>query len=586
MKSLAKRIIRIIYKPIEENFIWFLFLFITGAFCNLLFAWNGSRVIGLLQLFFDLYIIVILGSLLPKKIWNVIKTSLSTFLYTICIIDLFCWFKLSSPISPTLLTTFLQTNNNEAKEALRLYIDCNTVLKLMPIITLSILHIISTYSKQIKSYINNLKDKIYSLGACATPLILAAALTLCLNNEIYLFYRIVLGYSEKDTYIANNIEPSVRFYTPVHRFLNAIIELYKNKKILEQLHINLEKSIVSGCKFKSKNIILIIGESYNRHHSTLYGYDKITTPLQIKHKKEGSLVVFNDVIALHNLTNEAFASLLSTHCVGDSTEYFNYPLFTTLFRNAGYDVAFFSNQYISADANSYSDFHEDIIVNEPKMSAAQFTRRNNTRYTYDKELIDNHHDLPIESNGNLIIYHLMGQHVDFESRYPESFNYFNENMYINSNIKHRNTIAHYDNATLYNDYVLDCIIDRFKDEDAIILHIADHGERTCDDGTGFGRRFSYTPGDIRQQYEIPFWIYCTEKYKELHPDIMQNIEKAENLPLCTDNIAHLLLFLGGISTEYYKEEYNPLSSRYDSSLPRIINNEYYYDEFAKYFIER
>ena len=67
---------------------------------------------------------------------------------------------------------------------------------------------------------------------------------------------------------------------------------------------------------------------------------------------------------------------------------------------------------------------------------------------------------------------------------------------------------------------------------------------------------------------------------------MQNIEKAKKLPLCTDNIAHLLLFLGGISTEYYKEEYNPLSLRYYSSLPRIINNEFYYDEFAKDFIEK
>ena len=581
MKFFVLRYIKSIKKPIERNFLWFFFTYILGAFCNIVLAWNGSRIIGLFQLFLDLYIIVAIGSLLPQKIWNAVKWCLNAFFYTLCIIDLFCWFRLSSPISPTLLTTFLQTNSNEAKEALMSYIEFNVVIKMLPLIILPALHIAISYSKKATSYISNLTSKISYISTYAIPLILTISLTLCLKNEIYLFYRIVLGYSEKNTYIASQIEPNVRFYTPVHRFLNAIRERGNGKNTIEQLHANLENSTVRDCDFKSKNIILIIGESYNRHHSQLYGYDKATTPLQIKHKEDGSLVVFKDVIALHNLTNEVFASLLSTHCVGDSTEWFNYPLFTTLFRNAGYNVSFYSNQYIPANSNSYSDFNEDIIINDSRMSSAQFSQRNSMRYTYDAELIEKHHTLPSKSKGNLLIYHLMGQHIDFESRYPDNFNHFNENMYDDKEIGLRRTIAHYDNATLYNDYVLDCIINRFKKEDAIIIHIADHGERTCDDGGGFGRSFSYGKGDIKQQYEIPFWIYTTEKYKESHPDIVQCLNKAKDLPLCTDNVAHLLLYLGGISTEHYKEDYNPLSPTYNTSLPRIINNEFNYDEFVK-----
>ena len=178
----------------------------------------------------------------------------------------------------------------------------------------------------------------------------------------------------------------------------------------------------------------------------------------------------------------------------------------------------------------------------------------------------------------------MGQHIDFESRYPDRFSRFDEEIYANENIEHRRIAAHYDNATLYNDYVLNCIIERFRDEDAIILHIADHGERTCDDDCGYGRSFSYSESDIRQQYEIPFWIYFTPKYKELHPEVCHSIENAKDLPLCTDNIAHLLLYLGGISTGYYNEEHNPLSQCFDSSSPRIINNEFNYDEFSKGYV--
>lgn len=578
MKKFILHNIEILKKPIEQNLIWFLFTYMAGAFCNALFPWEGSRLIGFFQLFLDVYVVVVIGSLLPRKVWNIAKWILTIFFYTVSIIDLFCWFRLATPISPTLLVTFMQTNSNEAQEALDAYIDYGYILKLLPLFILLAMHIVASNSHRIKAYLNRLTVKFSTAITCAVPLMLAVTLSMCLKNEIFIFYRVALGYNVKDTLITTDIVPTVRLYTPVHRFLGAIRDAEQNKDIIKHLHANLELTAVDSCDFRSRNIILIIGESYNRHHSQLYGYNKPTTPLQSQHMKNGNLVVFEDAVAMYNLTNEIFPAMLSTHCIGDSTDWFRTPMFTTLFRNAGYEVSFFSNQYIKDISDSYSDFHEDLLLNNEKMSAAQFSRRNSVRYTYDKELIEEFDSLTSESKGNLVIFHLMGQHINFKSRYPKEFGYFNGEMYSNISPEYRELIAHYDNATLYNDYILNLIIEKFQNEDAIIIHVADHGERTCDNGDDYGRTFSYKPSDVKQQYEIPLWIYFTDRYKELHPDIVQSVIEAKGDPLCTENIAHMLLYLGGIHTVHYSDAHNPLSAGFNPDAPRIINNKYNYDE--------
>lgn len=345
---------------------------------------------------------------------------------------------------------------------------------------------------------------------------------------------------------------------------------------------NIDNSHVDSCSFTSPEIVLIIGESYNRHHSQLYGYDKETTPKQLLHMNEGRLIPFSNAIAQWNLTSDAFRTLLSTDVATDENKWYDYPLFTVLFRKAGYDVTFISNQYVRDEADTYSDFNENILVNDKVMSDAQFNRRNTRRYTFDKGIIDEFEAMERDTahNGRLTIFHLMGQHIEFESRYPAAWARFDASMYDKTNINDSKATAHYDNATLYNDHVLDRIISLFKEEDAIILFLADHGERTCDDGTGFGRSFSFNEGDVRQQYEIPMWAFITDKYRKLHPLMAQKIMDASDKPVCTDNIAHMLLHLGGIHTPHYNRAFDPLSTEFDPTTKRTINGEHDYDSLS------
>lgn len=47
-----------------------------------------------------------------------------------------------------------------------------------------------------------------------------------------------------------------------------------------------------------------------------------------------------------------------------------------------------------------------------------------------------------------VFIYLMGQHVDFEQRYPSSFRHFTEDQYANRKEHQRKDYATYDNATL------------------------------------------------------------------------------------------------------------------------------------------
>ena len=171
----------------------------------------------------------------------------------------------------------------------------------------------------------------------------------------------------------------------------------------------------------------------------------------------------------------------------------------------------------------------------------------------------------------------MGQHIDFKERYPNEWDFFTPSMYSNLSEKDAATVAQYDNATLYNDYVLSLIIEKFKNSETIIIHLSDHGERSGLKGNGYGRRFSFDKEDIEEQYEIPFWVFMTQDYVYKHPNIKQRIARAHKLPICTDNISHLMLSLAGIKTQYYNSQYDPSAADFDVAQTRLIWNTFNYN---------
>ena len=322
------------------------------------------------------------------------------------------------------------------------------------------------------------------------------------------------------------------------------------------------------------NIVVVIGESHNRHHSSLYGYEKETNPLL---GKLSNLFVFDDVITSYNATSPSFKNFLSTASVGGTSEWYEEPLFPTIFKQAGYNVVFNSNQFVLDYAMDFYSAQCCFFFN-PKISSRMFSYMNSKLFDYDGELIEEYkkNRKTIERDSmNLVIHHLYGQHVDPKERYPKDFTYFTEMNYTERTElpdKEKEYVSVYDNATRYNDFVVSQIISLYKDKDAIVIYFADHGEEANDYRLhrGRGGDLSFAPC-LHCQFDIPFIIYTSDIFINKHADVVRRIKESLSQPFMTDDLPHLLMDIANIETKWYNPTRSPINGKYNNRRIRKIN---------------
>ena len=149
--------------------------------------------------------------------------------------------------------------------------------------------------------------------------------------------------------------------------------------------------------------------------------------------------------------------------------------------------------------------------------------------------------------------------------------------------KKRNREATYDNAVLYNDSIVDQIVRRFANEEAVVIYMPDHGEE-CFEGKrdiicrNHSAKIDYDLA--RYEFRVPFWIYCSPKYIKRHPEVFAQIKAIRHKRFMTDALPHLLLHLGGIKAKDYHGEYDILSPQYNEERPRILKNTTDYDDLV------
>ena len=581
MSERVDKVLNSVLFPIKDNILFFTFMYILGAICIVFepLAWYGSRLWSLLELCIDTYFLCLFISLFPKRVKGIFRAFLYIILYVVAIIDMTCYVRLGMGILPIYYQTFVQSNLNETTEMLETYLSTSIILSpLLLILVLLLLHIIVScrkikinysfihpYSRPIKLFIT---------------ILLFCSLVFSYGNKKYLFYRVICQTSELEFQEKYFMTPKTGYYLPIYRLAYSISEYNSLKYVINALRKTLNKNAVDSCQYICPDIVLIIGESYNRHHSQLYGYSLPTTPCQTALYQTGRLVPFTDVISSWNMTCESFEDIFSLYAVGSNENWYDYPFLTTMFRQAGYEVFFLSNQFVMNPSESFSAFIEDIFINDKEISELQFSHRNENIHPYDMGLLDDYQKMKkLSSAHNLWIFHTMGLHANFSERYPSEWKKFTSADYHRPDLNEEmlEELADYDNAILYNDYFLNAVINAFKDKEAVIVFLSDHGERVFDNSTEFGRNLTWNVNDIKQQFEIPFWFYFTEAYREKHPEIVETAISVKNKRYMTDIISHTLINLAGIQSKYYRPEYDILNPAYDEQRKRMIRNQRDFD---------
>ncbi len=333
----------------------------------------------------------------------------------------------------------------------------------------------------------------------------------------------------------------------------------------------------------SVNVVLVIGESFIKSHSSIYGYPLKTNPILGNELKDGRLFAFSDVISPYMLTFEAIRNIMSMNSIGDGENWYDFPFFPAFFHRLGYRTFFWDNQDDSQSKYPF-DFTLNTYLHGAEIASLSYDMQHPQVSMFDHELIENFKFSWMKNAYgalNFVLFHLQGQHFCAEDRYPQTrkFVRFEPDSIRRSEVWMTNDkkqeIAHYDNCTYYNDYVLGQIVKLFYDSSSVIVYLSDHGENLYDKED----RKIRNQNDL-QMYEIPFFIWCSEKYREQHPDVVKAIQEAVNKPLMTDNICHLLMRLGGVESVYYNKKRDILSSHYQCP-PRIVAGYMNYDEMKR-----
>lgn len=337
------------------------------------------------------------------------------------------------------------------------------------------------------------------------------------------------------------------------------------------------------CRDSSTDFVLIIGESFNRHMSNLYDGRWDTNPLLIERKKQGRLFLFDDVTATSNGTSVVFQYLLSMNSRRDKNAWYEGPMLPLIMRRCGWNVIFYGNQFV---VNNQLDEYDAAMgfLNVPSVAKALFDNRNNRTFSYDLDLVADYatHRKQLETKyRNFVIFHLYGQHMPAKERYPKEFAKFTPNN-INRpelNKAQCNDVAHYLNATLYNDLVVDSIIKMFDNRNAVVMYLSDHGEEVHNFRNQYGRtdinkdcREAYAP-----QFDIPFMVYLTPSYAKEHPELASRLEVARHRRFSNDDTPQVICDILGVQSAYVRLQHSFINDSYIAPRHRLITKDKYYD---------
>ncbi len=172
-----------------------------------------------------------------------------------------------------------------------------------------------------------------------------------------------------------------------------------------------------------------------------------------------------------------------------------------------------------------------VLLNNPKLSKLQFDSRNTELHALDDGLLEDYDnglkEAEANSKYNLTIFHLMGQHVDYKTRYKQGADPFLGRQ-LRGQAPRADRQAAQGAEPLRQCHPLQRL-HRGADREAYSKKETPSSStcptmaRRCYEGNrGFICRNHSANIDwplAHYEFEIPFWIYCSPKYISSHRDI-------------------------------------------------------------------
>ena len=487
---------------------------------------------------------LMLTLLIRKSIW--LRHSVVGFVFILFCLESFLFFRFGSRFDPNILTLILQTTGSETKEFASVYLTSPFTLLFFTIAIgfgTMMYHLLS--DTRLVEW-----GKRYTKGWI--PSVIA---TMLLATGLLIQYLPLPCPVGKNT---------------IHRLAESIDFVVDRHHEIDMMKVAIDSIVVNRTPHTEEApiIVWVIGESFNKYHSSLYSYALPTSPYLDKELKSGNLTCYTHAMTPSSSTSDAMRYLFTLKdCEGeDSITLRPFVLAPAVFKKAGYKVAYFDNQYTRSLGGSL-DYSCGYFLNPTYINEHCFDFRNTEILEYDGDFINRYSADFLKSSQSLNIIHLKGQHFDAALRFPTEFSFFGPDDIKRADLDHkkRQQVADYDNATLYNDHVINLIINEFRDKSAILIYLSDHGEQIYDSkkhyyGRGFGTK--HEEETIKAVYETPLLIWCSNSFISKNKATYQAIRQSAKLPFCTADLAYLLFELAGIDFNYHDKTRSVINSEF------------------------
>ena len=394
-------------------------------------------------------------------------------------------------LTQSLFFIIFESNIAESKEYLENYLSLNVVILIS-------IYLIACFSfwKCIKDFeISNKRKIIFSC------LILALV-----------FASPVKKWIKRGSFSAftKNIHEHMGVASP-YQLIGAYIDYQREVEVVARNLNELNKNqsvegLVTNDYFADSTHVIVIGEATSRLHMSLYGYKRKTNPKLRSIKNE--LKIFTNVFSSRPNTIESLSQVLTFADQQNPDLYKSKASLMSVLKQAGYKVYWISNQQTLTTRNT-------MLTSFAKQADEQFflnNARNQNSYSFDEKVLGPYKEiLKNENEKKIIIVHLLGTHMSYKYRYPESYKFFIDDTSLNQKIPKDKVerINHYDNAVLYNDHVVHELIDilkKSKINNSSLVYFSDHGEEVYDvhDHQFQGRNEAHPTIGM---YAVPFFFW-------------------------------------------------------------------------------
>jgi len=490
----------LLYSPLltwEQLLLYSSVSIITGLVVSLLVSIRKKK----------LFATIIVGSLSFAFVLTV--TSLSTVL--LAFNEIF-----NAPMTKYDWFAILQTNTTEMVEFIGTFSQINLICKLSILSFLLLLIILFSRKKQSKHLVWQ-------------------GLTLILIIPV-----IVLYYTESQVLIKST---------------DSIAKYQKNVQTLRE-KVQQRKKLATTIKAQKQATdeiyIIIIGESANRNHFSLYGYPRMTSPKLNKRHRNNNLIRYEQAYSNGISTLGTLGYALTSATLEKGSPYTS-PTLMEVLNIAGFDTYWLHNGSTVIRSNLISLIGDQALVTD-HLSSIYGTEDGKLLAEIDKALANSN------SKSRVIFLKTQGSHVAYCNRPPKgdewTFTDKNFDLWLIPDIYPTTRISKasncYDGSIKYTDFLIDETIKRLEATGKVgaVIYLSDHGDDVIRGTAHMGKKYTYGV------FSIPMFLWFSENYKNRYHDKYTNaVANAKNI-FVNDVLFDSLLGLMNVKYDHIEPTYD------------------------------